>query len=107
MSVAVARIERGEPGWQGTAWFLERCYPKRFSKPELQLAQQINVGSDGQRCGVQAAKRDGPISAARSTRSRPVRVMTRGFCDMLSDLYDRTHGAEWERALMGGRADCA
>jgi hypothetical protein len=42
----LARIERGEPGWQGTAWFLERCYPKRFSKPELQLAQQINVGTN-------------------------------------------------------------
>jgi hypothetical protein len=38
----LARIERGEAGWQGTAWFLERCYPKRCSKPELQLAQQIN-----------------------------------------------------------------
>jgi hypothetical protein len=24
----------------------------------------------------------------------PVRVMTRGFCDMLSELYDRTYGAE-------------
>lgn len=23
-----------------------------------------------------------------------VRVMTRGFCDMLSELYDRTYGAE-------------
>jgi hypothetical protein len=42
----LARIERGEPGLQGTAWFLERCYPKRFSKPELQLAQQINVGTN-------------------------------------------------------------
>jgi hypothetical protein len=24
----------------------------------------------------------------------PVRVMTRGFCDMLSELYDRTYGTE-------------
>jgi hypothetical protein len=25
---------------------LERCYLNRFSKPELQLAQQINVGTN-------------------------------------------------------------
>jgi hypothetical protein len=30
----LARIERGEPGWQGTAWALERIYPKRFSRPK-------------------------------------------------------------------------
>jgi hypothetical protein len=42
----LARIERGEPGWQGTEWFLGRCYPRRFSRPELQLAQQINVSTN-------------------------------------------------------------
>jgi hypothetical protein len=31
----LARIERGEPGWQGTAWFLERRDPKRFARPEV------------------------------------------------------------------------
>ena len=29
----------------GTAWALERIYPKRFSRPDVQLAQQINVGT--------------------------------------------------------------
>jgi hypothetical protein len=38
----LARIEAGEPGWQGTAWFLERRYPREFSRPELQFNQQIN-----------------------------------------------------------------
>jgi hypothetical protein len=31
---------------KGTAWALERIYPKRFSRPEIQLAQQINVGTN-------------------------------------------------------------
>jgi hypothetical protein len=42
----LAKIERGETGWQGTAWALERIYPKRFSRPDIQLAQQINVGAN-------------------------------------------------------------
>ena len=46
MKARLARIERGEPGWQGTAWALERIYPKRFSRPDIKLAEQINVGSN-------------------------------------------------------------
>jgi hypothetical protein len=45
LKARLARIERGEPGWQGTAWALERIYPKRFSRPDVQLAHQINVGT--------------------------------------------------------------
>ena len=30
------RIEAGEQGWQGTAWALERIYPTRFARPEIQ-----------------------------------------------------------------------
>jgi hypothetical protein len=33
----LSRIERGEDGWQGTASLLERFYPTRCSKPEIQL----------------------------------------------------------------------
>jgi hypothetical protein len=29
------RIEAGEQGWQGTAWALERLYPHRFARPEV------------------------------------------------------------------------
>ena len=32
------RIEAGESGWQGTAWALERQYPERFARPEIQLS---------------------------------------------------------------------
>ena len=31
------RIEAGAPGWQGTAWALERQHPERFARPEIQL----------------------------------------------------------------------
>ena len=31
------RIEAGETGWQGTAWSLERQFPERFARPEIQL----------------------------------------------------------------------
>jgi hypothetical protein len=36
------RIEAGEDGWQGTAWTLERMYPTRFAKPEIQLSFHSN-----------------------------------------------------------------
>lgn len=35
------KIWDGKEGWQGAAWFLERKYPERFSRPEVQL--QINT----------------------------------------------------------------
>jgi hypothetical protein len=34
----LSRIESGVDGWQGTAWLLERLYPTRFSKPEVQIS---------------------------------------------------------------------
>jgi hypothetical protein len=39
----LARVEAGEPGWQGTAWFLERRYKTEWSRPEIQFNQQINL----------------------------------------------------------------
>jgi hypothetical protein len=39
------RIEAGEPGWQGTAWTLERIYPHRFARPEVM--NQIAVVQGG------------------------------------------------------------
>jgi hypothetical protein len=32
------RIESGVEGWQGTSWCLERQFPTRFSKPEVQIS---------------------------------------------------------------------
>jgi hypothetical protein len=32
------RIEAGVEGWQGTGWCLERQFPTRFSKPEVQIS---------------------------------------------------------------------
>jgi hypothetical protein len=36
----LSRIESGVDGWQGTAWLLERLYPSRFSRPEVQISLQ-------------------------------------------------------------------
>lgn len=35
------KVWRGEPGWQGAAWMLERKYPGQLSRPEIQL--QVNT----------------------------------------------------------------
>src|ERR1700732_3109413 len=46
------RIESGVPGWQGTAWAMERMYPKEFSRPEVQL--QYKVAEDAKQTGDSA-----------------------------------------------------
>jgi hypothetical protein len=43
MKKRVDKIENGGQGWQGTAWVLERLYKDRFMRPEIALAQQINI----------------------------------------------------------------
>jgi hypothetical protein len=45
LKLRLAKIERGELGWQGTAWALERIYPTRFSRPEV--LNQIAVVEGG------------------------------------------------------------
>ena len=37
------RVWKGEPGWQGAAWMLERKYPGQLSRPEIQLS--LNTGN--------------------------------------------------------------
>ena len=54
VSVKIAELERemryrkkiwGAKGfWQGAAWFLERKYPTQFSRPELQLQINNQIG---------------------------------------------------------------
>jgi hypothetical protein len=39
------RIEKGEPGWQGTAWAMERQYPDQFSAPEVQFRQRLGLAA--------------------------------------------------------------
>lgn len=45
----LARVEEGGFGWQGCAWALERLYPTRFSRPEIQnqIAVIGQVGPSG------------------------------------------------------------
>ena len=35
------RVERGEPGWQGAAWTLERLHPARFARPPALVQTNI------------------------------------------------------------------
>jgi hypothetical protein len=44
-----AIICEGAIGWQGTAWAMERLYPKEFSRPEVQLQYKLaeNVTKTG------------------------------------------------------------
>jgi hypothetical protein len=41
--VRLRRIDSGAPGWQGTAWIMERCFPLEYSRPEIQLNQQLSI----------------------------------------------------------------
>jgi hypothetical protein len=41
LKIRLARIESGADGWQGTAWFVERKYPQEWSRPELQIAMNV------------------------------------------------------------------
>ena len=43
--VRLRRINAGRQGWQGTAWIMERCFPLEYSRPEIQLNQQINLNA--------------------------------------------------------------
>jgi hypothetical protein len=36
-------IECGANGWQGCAWLMERLYPARYAKPEVQIS--LNTAS--------------------------------------------------------------
>ena len=40
LAMRLSKIESGTDGWQGTAWLLERLYPSRFSRPEVQISLQ-------------------------------------------------------------------
>jgi hypothetical protein len=38
--IRLKRIEKGERGWQGTAWAMERQDPERFGSPEARLRRK-------------------------------------------------------------------
>jgi hypothetical protein len=48
----LARIESGVLGWQGTAWALERLYPARFARPEIQNQIAVIQGGSAERVMV-------------------------------------------------------
>jgi hypothetical protein len=52
------RIEYGERGWQGTAWFLERREPARFARPEIQSQVNVQVNNTTNTTNVLSANAD-------------------------------------------------
>ena len=44
--IRLKRIEKGETGWQGTAWAMERQNPERFGSPEARLRRRDEVNED-------------------------------------------------------------
>lgn len=43
-SSSLRRIRSGVEGWQGSAWFLERRYPKRWAKREPEKPKGVQAG---------------------------------------------------------------
>jgi hypothetical protein len=52
LKLRLARIEAGDQGWQGTAWALERLYPTRFARPEIQQQIAVVNGANAERVMV-------------------------------------------------------
>ncbi len=50
--VAIIEQAARDGSWQASAWLLERRHPDMFSKPEIQIAQQINVNEKDLKGGV-------------------------------------------------------
>jgi hypothetical protein len=44
--IRLKRTEKGESGWQGTAWAMERQNPERFGSPEARLRRRDAVNED-------------------------------------------------------------
>ena len=44
--IRLKRIEKGETGWQGSAWAMERQNPARFGSPESRLRRRDAVNED-------------------------------------------------------------
>jgi hypothetical protein len=44
--IRLQKIDHGDPGWQGSAWHMERAEPLRFARPEIMVQlNQLNVAS--------------------------------------------------------------
>ena len=41
--IRLKRVEKGETGWQGSAWALERQSPERFARPEILINQSTLI----------------------------------------------------------------
>jgi hypothetical protein len=64
----LAVIEAGGPGWQSTAWILERCYAKEFCRPEIQFNQAIALSSNNDSPTYRALTREELLECIETSR---------------------------------------
>ena len=85
LAMRLSRIESGTDGWQGTAWLLERLYPSRFSRPEVQISLQNNFNQTVNALSITIAPQEiREIEAV----AEPVRASVR----QMFDKYRPNHG---------------
>ena len=51
------KIYKGEPGWQGAAWMLERKYASQFARPDIQLSLNTSNTTTNQTIVITAEQR--------------------------------------------------
>jgi hypothetical protein len=65
----LGRVESGCDGWQGTAWILERLYPTRFSKPEVQIQMNSEANASGHQLTITISMEEAQRLQRESERS--------------------------------------
>ena len=86
------RIESGVDGWQGTAWVVERLYPSRFSKPEIQLSINNNLLTENHLSITITAGEIREIEATAEPVRASVKKMFEGYKPQLSDGNGNKNG---------------
>src|SRR5262249_50232760 len=70
LAMRLSRIESGADGWQGTARLLERLYPHRFSRPEVQISLQNTFNQTTSALTIVISKEEYEQINARAEESR-------------------------------------
>ena len=92
----LSRIESGADGWQGTAWLLERLYPSRFSRPEVQISLQNTFNQTTNALSIVISKEEAQQIEQEAEKSRAkVRELFAAYRPgaLNNDNGDRDQGA--------------
>jgi hypothetical protein len=85
LAMRLSKIESGADGWQGTAWLLERLYPTRFSRPEIQISLNNSFNQTVNALSITITRQEiREIEAV----AEPVRASVR----QMLDRYKPNHG---------------